>query len=438
MDHGRLRPPRFIFRSSCSSSFHLAAAAVAQMHRAMTSPSVRALATAMALAAMAALTGANNVTIDDADSTQWSYLGQWGIINPGSPCQGCALNLDPAKAKDGTWHELSQVGSATLTVKAATAISIFAICPGEFYLLNATFFLDGAPAGSLQVTRDDCPTDTYNYVIFSADNLDLKDHTVQVLNHVLDPKQPTSDLLIDYAIIDDGTPQSATSTASSTGSPTGGTSVGQTQTAGDSKKSSFPVAAVVVPIILVLLLACGVGFWFWRRRRQNGAVGTLEAVPYHEQDVTARPYASTHGGATMASTGPPASSFYGNDNRYVHADDATESTTFFATPAAPHDPQLEAALAIIADRATRSQGSQSGSVVNVSTAQAQARRPEKATYRSQSNASASGPALQRAASTAASSSANSHSRALSTSTVDPVPHHDPAPPSYMDTISPRH
>lgn len=120
----------------------------------------------------------------------------------------------------------------------------------------------------------------------------------------------------------------------------------------------------------------------------------------------------------------------------MHADDVTESTTTY--PTTPHDPQLEAALAIIADRAARSQGSgsQSGSG-NVSAAQAQARRPEKATYRSNSNASA--PALQRVASTTHSSSAGSHSHALSTLTIDPagLGGREPAPPSYIDSI-PRH
>lgn len=105
--------------------------------------------------------------------------------------------------------------------------------------------------------------------IYHVDNLPLKSHTLQILNRITNQQFHDSDLLIDYAVIDDGTPQSTTVTG--TGATASSTSAEQTQTAVPSH-SSFPVAAVVVPIVLVLLLAAGVGFWLSRRRRRNRPV----------------------------------------------------------------------------------------------------------------------------------------------------------------------
>lgn len=49
-------------------------------------------------------------------------------------------------------------------------------------------------------------------------------------------------MLLDYAVIDDGTPD-------------------------PSAPKSFPVAAVVVPVVVVILVALAGMFWFFRHRR---------------------------------------------------------------------------------------------------------------------------------------------------------------------------
>jgi hypothetical protein len=99
--------------------------------------------------------------------------------------------------------------------------------------------------------RPSCAQYTYNYLVYARANLSLADHKLRVTNNQVD-LTVTSNLLLDYAIYDDGT-------ASPISEPPRTSAAATTITASPiAKKSlSFPLAAMVAPAVAagVLLLA---------------------------------------------------------------------------------------------------------------------------------------------------------------------------------------
>jgi len=304
------------------------------------------LSTAALFAAVIGLAACNNVTVDDADLAHWSYTGKYGSFTAASPCSTCSVSPNPSDLVGGTWHDCSADCSMTVSFSGVAAY-IFTVCPGPIqaggsYRGNFSFLVDGKVPDSsagyqstgptfLEVVGG-CPTTQYNHSVFSVTGLPLGAHNVTIVNNSLNF---TSDLTLDYAIIDDGTPQSA---SASIPAPT------NTQGAASGSPASFPVAAVAVPVALVGALVLVIAIWLFRRRNGRpvgAAVRNDDGVlpkPY-EPDYVARPYHA-----------PP--SISDGSTSPVMTTAQREEARAFAYPPQPadHDPELEAALAVIASR----------------------------------------------------------------------------------------
>lgn len=92
---------------------------------------------------------------------------------------------------------------------------VFVICPGPLtgggdFVGNFNFTLDGAAAGSFQApSPGGCPGYEYNQQVFQVSDLTQGSHTFTITN--IDSGFP-SDLLLDFAVVDNGPPPTTTST----------------------------------------------------------------------------------------------------------------------------------------------------------------------------------------------------------------------------------
>ncbi|KAJ7485332.1 hypothetical protein FB451DRAFT_1229268 [Mycena latifolia] len=46
-----------------------------------------------------------NITVDDTNSTYWTWAGSWHAVTPSSPCVGCLDQPDPSQIYNHTWHD---------------------------------------------------------------------------------------------------------------------------------------------------------------------------------------------------------------------------------------------------------------------------------------------------------------------------------------------
>ncbi|KZV88813.1 hypothetical protein EXIGLDRAFT_722190 [Exidia glandulosa HHB12029] len=266
--------------------------------------------TILAVAGAAALATARNVTIDDADA-RWTY-GAFAPVSPGQPCNDCISQPDPQQAMNQTWHDTTAEATATLTFNG-TGVTIYTICPGRHvngtYAANLSFDLDGVGNGTFKQVMPGCLSNEYNFQVYTVKGLSLQSHVIAVTNHPGTGPFPLSDLLIDYAIVTDDT---------------------------SSNSSSFPVAAVVVPIIAIVAVACAGLYWFMRRRRSVRQVRRYDAEPnpFKTPSLTSFPLTDT--------------------TTSVHVQGRNSSHDFTHSPAGQHDPELQAAFAVVAARSRSS------------------------------------------------------------------------------------
>ena len=199
-----------------------------------------------------------NVTIDDANRL-WSYITaadlgghlNWNAISPSLPCSTCLIVLDPTQVYNGTWHDASCSGCSASISFSGTSGTLYGIIPESIapdYTLpnNYSFVLNGKDSG---FTLFDRGVDyIYHSPLFSFASLDpLTTSTLTVYSWA-------GSLLLDYLVYDDGSSNVPSSTPSLT--PTSGPS-----------KTSFPVAAVVVPLCAVAVLLAIITFLLRRRNR---------------------------------------------------------------------------------------------------------------------------------------------------------------------------
>ncbi|KAJ6595793.1 hypothetical protein DFH09DRAFT_905784 [Mycena vulgaris] len=59
--------------------------------------------------AYAALT---NWTVDDTNSTFWSWGDLWNAVTPSTPCSGCLTQPDPSQVYKHTWHDGSTLSNS--------------------------------------------------------------------------------------------------------------------------------------------------------------------------------------------------------------------------------------------------------------------------------------------------------------------------------------
>jgi hypothetical protein len=184
-------------------------------------------------------------------------------------CSFCLSQPDPTRANNRTWHDTDRANSATLTF-LGIALTVYGICPGPLpggsvYVTNYTFTLDGQDAG--RHIGEGCSSLEYDWAIFSRSNLSSGSHTFTVTNAPppLESVIPRSDLLLDYAVYDDGGLVSSTSAAppSTSRSVSFETTETPTQAAssGEGPRSGLPGTPTFVGIALSLfvVLATTVG-----------------------------------------------------------------------------------------------------------------------------------------------------------------------------------
>src|ERR1700761_8825522 len=64
--------------------------------------------------AIRAFAASTNITVDDTNSTYWTFVGGWSGGTPETPCPGCFAQPDPTQVFNSSWHDGSVVsGSIT-------------------------------------------------------------------------------------------------------------------------------------------------------------------------------------------------------------------------------------------------------------------------------------------------------------------------------------
>ena len=196
------------------------------------------------------------IFVDDSASN-WTYSVGWRSASASTPCTSCATQPDPARALDRTWHDTIGPANARLSFFGGS-IELYTICPppdadGSFYGTNFTFALDGVPDGMFIGPRPACSQYVYNYLVYARTNLSLSEHTLTVTNEQIGSLANSSNLLLDYAVYDDGDAPSPSLPVPASPPPAATTIVASPI----SKPHTFPLAAIVAPAVAagVLLLA---------------------------------------------------------------------------------------------------------------------------------------------------------------------------------------
>jgi hypothetical protein len=201
-----------------------------------------------------------NVIVDDANSS-WTFSGSWNAITPADPCSGCLIQPVPSMAFNQTWHDTDAPGASAELRFNGISIQIYTICANDtIFGTNFSFTLDGAADGSFM---GPFPYSIwiYNYLVYARTNLTDGPHSIVISNN---PSSPGSfnqgDLLLDYAIYDDGTSSPApTVTLTST---VGG--------AASNSHSSVPTGAMVaISVIAAFLLIVILALLSWYRRSKK-------------------------------------------------------------------------------------------------------------------------------------------------------------------------
>lgn len=71
-------------------------------------------------------------TLDDGDSSVFTFASAWNSITPSDPCHGCTVKLDSSQVLDGTWHDGSVGGSTALLEFEGTIVDEFFFSRGQF------------------------------------------------------------------------------------------------------------------------------------------------------------------------------------------------------------------------------------------------------------------------------------------------------------------
>ncbi|EJD41106.1 hypothetical protein AURDEDRAFT_127321 [Auricularia subglabra TFB-10046 SS5] len=295
---------------------------------------MRAAVVSLALVAGAA---ARNFTVDDTDPS-WLYkpaTGVWGLISKDLPCPSCQSQPEPDKVHGSTWHdstsdEFRGAGSAVLTFEGVAA-TIYVVCPGPHkggqYSLSLSFTLDGQANGTF--VHSPCSDYSYNYPVHTVSGLERGVHSIELFNHFHDDPLNTSNVLLDYAMIDDGADTPAT-------------------------KKTGPIvnpAVIVLPVLLAASIAV-FGLWLYMRKRAlrgqpKGAFNQMadyETTPVSYYPPSSYPPTSYRTESSVSTEpsvlSPPATARLHSANPASH--DAI-------------DPELEAAFSVIVSRTRAAQ-----------------------------------------------------------------------------------
>ncbi|KAJ7112727.1 hypothetical protein C8R44DRAFT_882477 [Mycena epipterygia] len=247
----------------------------------MAFPSFFALPVALALLFTHPVHGAlTNLTIDDANSTFFTYSPAWAAISPDSPCDYCSAQPLTAQIHDQTWHDGSNGTSGSFTFQGA-----------EVFLYG----IDLANPANISFVMDDVQSFHYysgseqfvfNSLFFHAGNLTADaNHTVSWTIH--ETKKNGTTALFDYAVITVEEPAAIGVSSSSTASPTSHAS----------KSHAGVIAGALIGAIGgAALLAAGLLLFLRRRQKTRGAQSYGEeekprAMRVRENYVVVQPFA---------------------------------------------------------------------------------------------------------------------------------------------------
>jgi hypothetical protein len=195
----------------------------------------------------------DRIVVDDS-AGNWTYSLGWRSATASAPCTTCTAQPDPARALGRTWHDTIGPGYADLSF-TGISIELYTICPdrSSSYGTSFSFTLDNALDGAFIGPRPACAQYTYNYLVYARTNLSLAEHKLRVTNAAA-AVDLTSNLLLDYAIYDDGTAAASPSSEAPRSSPAATTIVASPLAA---ESLSFPLVAIVAPAVAagVMLLA---------------------------------------------------------------------------------------------------------------------------------------------------------------------------------------
>ncbi|KAJ6627815.1 hypothetical protein B0H10DRAFT_310518 [Mycena sp. CBHHK59/15] len=169
-----------------------------------------------------------NITIDDTNSTFWTWAGSWHAVTPSTPCTNCFAQPDPSKAYDSTWHDGS-LRSGSFSFQG-TAVYIYGI--DVFDPANISFSLNDPALTSFHYYAGQ--DYQYNSLFFQAAGLtsDVQ-HTV---TWVLETSAAGGGAgLFDYAVVTVDEPDPTTSASASN---TSSTSASTSSTASSSMLST--------------------------------------------------------------------------------------------------------------------------------------------------------------------------------------------------------
>ncbi|KAJ7292190.1 hypothetical protein C8J57DRAFT_1705472 [Mycena rebaudengoi] len=185
-----------------------------------------------------------NFTVDDTNSTFWTWVGTFHSITPSTPCTGCFAQPDPSKALQSTWHDGS-LNSGSFSFKG-NAVYIYGIDVQN--PANISFSMNDLPLKSFHYQNTgDHNIYVYDSLFFQAVN--LAPDTQHMVTWVLEKGSlGGGSALFDYAVVttNEVEPSSSTTPRSHT---------------------TVIVAAVVGSIGGLLLL--GIILSFLRRRKRS-------------------------------------------------------------------------------------------------------------------------------------------------------------------------
>ncbi|KAF7339701.1 hypothetical protein MSAN_02185500 [Mycena sanguinolenta] len=234
-----------------------------------------------------------NITVDDTNSTYFTFVGSWNAITPSTPCTSCFAQPDAGLAYNSTWHDGSLL-SGTFSFQG-TAVYIYGIDVAN--PANVTFAMSNPTTNSFHYFSAD--GFVYNSLFFSATGLDASvSHTVSWL--LEQSSVGGNAALFDYAVVTLDVPDASSSSVAGSSSSAGASSTGSTSTTSSApsqsssgtvtqaKKKTHTGAIVGAVVGVIVGLALVGALFLFLRRRQSSEVpaGTTDSAHnFHGSDA---------------------------------------------------------------------------------------------------------------------------------------------------------
>ncbi|KAJ7131708.1 hypothetical protein C8R43DRAFT_657578 [Mycena crocata] len=192
---------------------------------------------------------ATNITIDDTNSTFFTYTQSWNAVTLSTPCPTCFWQLDASQLYNNSWHDAAESRSASCTFRGS-AIYLYGVdVPNG---ANISFTMNTPAIQAYHHYDGDAAV--YRALLFHAS--DLEPSTEHTLTWLLTPAADGGSVgIIDYAIVTQ-VDSAGSAQTSSAGSPKA------------SPKIRLIVGAVVGGIGTLALLVL-ISFVLWRRSKQR-------------------------------------------------------------------------------------------------------------------------------------------------------------------------